>query len=101
MTALVYATHRLHPRAEAAIGRLAEIGFASALDEQTLAREAEPADIVVVRAPVPDALLDPARRLRAAIRHGAGDMIPVDAATRCGVLVANVPGANAARWPST
>jgi hypothetical protein len=40
MTALVYATHRLHPRAEAAIGRLAEIGFASALDAQTLAREA-------------------------------------------------------------
>src|SRR5206468_8016591 len=37
------------------------------------------------------------RPLRAAIRHGAGlDMIPVEAATTAGVLVANVPGANAA-----
>jgi lactate dehydrogenase-like 2-hydroxyacid dehydrogenase len=36
-------------------------------------------------------------RLLAAIRHGVGvDMIPVEAATRAGVLVANVPGANAA-----
>ncbi len=96
MTALVYATHRLHARAEAAIGRLAEMRFASALDAETLAREAEPADIVVVRAPLPEALFDRARRLRAAIRHGAGvDMIPLEAATRCGVLVANVPGANA------
>jgi D-3-phosphoglycerate dehydrogenase len=96
MTTIVYATHRLHARAEAAIGRLAEIRFASALDAQTLAREAEPADIVVVRAPIPEALFEPARRLRAAIRHGAGvDMIPLEAATRSGVLVANVPGVNA------
>jgi D-3-phosphoglycerate dehydrogenase len=35
--------------------------------------------------------------LRAAVRHGAGlDMIPMQAATAAGVLVANVPGANAA-----
>ena len=34
--------------------------------------------------------------LRALMRHGAGlDMIPVEAATAAGVLVANVPGANA------
>src|SRR5262249_55573647 len=37
-----------------------------------------------------------ATKLRAAIRHGAGlDMILMDAATKAGVLVANVPGANA------
>jgi len=30
------------------------------------------------------------------VRHGAGlDMIPVEAASRCGIAVANVPGANA------
>ena len=34
--------------------------------------------------------------IRAAIRHGAGlDMIPIEAATAAGVLVANVPGVNA------
>src|SRR5690606_28654641 len=37
-----------------------------------------------------------AHRLKAAIRHGAGlDMIPVEAATAAGVLVANVPAVNA------
>jgi D-3-phosphoglycerate dehydrogenase / 2-oxoglutarate reductase len=52
--------------------------------------------VLIVRAP------DAARRssrapgLRAAVRHGAGlDMIPIEAATAAGVLVANVPGANA------
>ena len=49
-----------------------------------------------MRAPLPPALFDDAPKLRAAIRHGAGlDMIPVEAATRAGVLVANVPGVNA------
>lgn len=74
-------------------GRLA---VASALDGETLAREALDADIVIVRAPLPPALFEAAHKLRAAIRHGAGlDMIPVDAATKAGVLVANVPGVNA------
>ncbi len=69
---------------------------ASALDAATLQREAEDAEIVIVRAPLPPALFDTATRLRAAIRHGAGlDMIPLEAATRAGVLVANVPGVNA------
>jgi D-3-phosphoglycerate dehydrogenase len=94
--ALVYSTHRLHPQAEAVIEELARLEIASALDAATLAREAAEADIVVVRAPIPEALLATATRLRAAIRHGAGvDMIPVEAATRAGVLVANVPGVNA------
>ncbi len=69
---------------------------ASAPDQATLAREAADADIVIVRANLPPALFEQARHLRAAIRHGAGlDMIPIDAATKAGVLVANVPGANA------
>lgn len=38
----------------------------------------------------------PAPQLLGAIRHGAGvDMIPIEAATAAGVLVANTPGANA------
>ena len=74
----------------------ARLVVASALDDATLAREAEDAEIVIVRAPLPPQLFDTAARLRAAIRHGAGlDMIPVEAANRAGVLVANVPGVNA------
>ena len=69
---------------------------ASALDAVTLADEARDADIVIVRANLPPVLFERAKRLRAAIRHGAGlDMIPMEAATRAGVLVANVPGVNA------
>jgi D-3-phosphoglycerate dehydrogenase len=73
-----------------------ELRIASALDAATLADEGRPADIVIVRAPLPPALFDGAPKLRAAIRHGAGlDMIPIEAATKAGVLVANVPGVNA------
>jgi D-3-phosphoglycerate dehydrogenase len=73
-----------------------ELRIASALDAGTLTAEGRAADIVIVRAPLPPALFDDAPRLRAAIRHGAGlDMIPIEAATQAGVLVANVPGVNA------
>jgi D-3-phosphoglycerate dehydrogenase len=46
------------------------------------------ADVVIVRSPLPDDVFDHARGMLAAIRHGAGvDMIPVQAATREGVMV--------------
>lgn len=94
-TPLVFSTHPLH---SAAAGRLSgtRLQIASALDGPTLVAESREAEIVIVRAPLPPSLFDDAPRLRAAIRHGAGlDMIPVDAATAAGVLVANVPAVNA------
>ncbi|MGE0238526.1 MAG: hydroxyacid dehydrogenase [Parvibaculaceae bacterium] len=93
---IVYSTHPLHPNAAKLLDGKAELVVASDLSAATLAREAEAADIVIVRANLPDALFAGAPRLKAAIRHGAGlDMIPVEAATAAGVLVANVPGVNA------
>jgi len=93
---IVYSTHRLHPRAAAMLADAGELEIASALDPETLAGEGREADIVIVRANLPPTLFDGAPRLRAAIRHGAGlDMIPVEAATQAGVLVANVPAVNA------
>ncbi len=60
---------------------------------RALCREA---DAVIVRQKLPDDLVDHAPRLLAAVRHGTGvDMIPVEACTAQGVVVANVPGANA------
>ena len=54
------------------------------------------ADAVVVRRKLPDDLSRRAPRLLAAVRQGVGvDMIPVENCTASGVLVANVPGANA------
>lgn len=92
----VYSTHPLHPNAAHLLDGKADLVIASDLSPETLAREAQSADIVIVRANLPDALFAAAPKLKAAIRHGAGlDMIPVEAATAAGVLVANVPGVNA------
>ena len=92
----VYSTHPLHPDAVALLGNAATLKVATALDAGTLAREGHACDIVIVRAPLPEEIFGEGTRLKAAIRHGAGvDMIPVEAATKAGVLVANVPGVNA------
>jgi D-3-phosphoglycerate dehydrogenase len=93
---VIFSTHPLHPHAAGLLGEIGELFVASAVDAGTLTREGREADIVIVRAPLPALLFDKAPGLRAAIRHGAGiDMIPVEAATAAGVLVANVPAANA------
>ncbi|MBZ9892665.1 hydroxyacid dehydrogenase [Mesorhizobium sp. BR1-1-3] len=94
--ARILTTHALHPRASAMLSGAGELVVASAIDPVTLIAEARNADIVIVRAPLPPQLFDGAKLLRAAIRHGAGlDMIPMEAATAAGVLVANVPAVNA------
>ncbi|ESY71254.1 hydroxyacid dehydrogenase [Mesorhizobium sp. M0051] len=94
--ARILTTHPLHQRASAMLAGAGELVVASAIDPATLAAEARNADIVIVRAPLPPALFEGAWKLRAAIRHGAGlDMIPMEAATAAGVLVANVPAVNA------
>jgi D-3-phosphoglycerate dehydrogenase len=93
---VIYTTHALHPRAAELLDKAGEIRIASAHDAGTLVKECREADILIVRAPIPEQLFEQQTRLRMAIRHGAGlDWIPIDAATRAGVLVANVPGANA------
>lgn len=92
----IFSTHPLHPAAEAMLKAGGDLRVASAPDPDTLLREGQGAGIVVVRAPIPPAFFEDAPALRAAIRHGAGlDMIPIDAAARAGVLVANVPAVNA------
>jgi D-3-phosphoglycerate dehydrogenase len=93
---VIFSTHPLHERATALLKGHGNLVVATAIDAVTLADEARDAEIVIVRANLPPVLFERAKRLRAAIRHGAGlDMIPMEAATRAGVLVANVPGANA------
>ena len=53
-------------------------------------------DAIIVRAQLPDGLFAAHPHLRVAVRHGTGvDFIPIDEATREGVVVANVPGLNA------
>ncbi|MET2830195.1 hydroxyacid dehydrogenase [Mesorhizobium shangrilense] len=94
--ARILSTHPLHPHASAMLAGAGQLVIASALDAGTLTSEAKDADIVIVRAHLPPQLFESAWKLRAAIRHGAGlDMIPMEAATAAGVLVANVPAVNA------
>ncbi|MDK1491289.1 hydroxyacid dehydrogenase [Sinorhizobium sp. 7-81] len=92
----IFSTHPLHPDAEAMLKAAGDLRVASAPDPETLLREGEGAEVVIVRAPIPPAFFGNVPALRAAVRHGAGlDMIPYDAATAAGVLIANVPAVNA------
>lgn len=93
---IIFSTHALHPKATEMLAPVADLRIASAPDGEAILREGQGADILIVRAPIPPPYLSDNTRLRAAIRHGAGvDMIPYDAATMAGVLIANVPGVNA------
>jgi len=91
---LVALTDPIHPAGEAVLsdaGHEVELPGAGGLDA-LLARAAA----VVVRRNLPPDLCARAPRLLAAVRQGVGvDMIPVAHCTEHGVLVANVPGANA------
>ena len=62
----------------------------------TIRRLAKDADGVIIRSKLPDDIFEVAPRLKAVCVHGTGtDLIPLASATARGVLVANVPGANA------
>lgn len=73
-----------------------EIRLAPDQKPETLYAVCADADAVIVRSLLPPDVLDRSPKMLAAVRHGAGvDLIPVDRATALGVIVANVPGANA------
>jgi len=93
---MIFSTHPLHPEVTAALQLLGPFRVASTPTPQAITAECKGAEIIVVRAPIPAEVVQREVGLRALIRHGAGlDMIPVMDATAAGVLVANVPGANA------
>lgn len=52
-------------------------------------------DGLIVRCQLPQDIFDGAKQLKAVVRHGVGlDFIPVDAATKKRIPVANLPGSN-------
>ena len=92
----VLLTNAIHPEAHARLALSADLVVAPDASADTLRSAAQGCAVVVVRAQLPDDIFDAAATLIGAVRHGAGvDMIPIDAATARGVLVANVPGVNA------
>lgn len=91
-----FSTHSLHPEVTRDLRGLGELRIASAPTPGAILAESAGAEIIVVRAPIAAEIVTREAGLRACVRHGAGlDMIPVEVATQAGVLVANVPGANA------
>jgi D-3-phosphoglycerate dehydrogenase len=89
-------TQGIHPEVHERLVRAGDVRVAEDTTADTLRRSAQGCDVVVVRAPLPADIFEAAPTLIGAVRHGAGvDMIPVDAATARGVLVANAAGTNA------
>jgi D-3-phosphoglycerate dehydrogenase len=93
---VVLCTLPMHTAGSSLLQPVADVLVAPDPSSETLRRLLHLADFLVVRTPLPQDLLDAPHRLRGIVRHGTGlDMIPVDAATRQNIPVANVPGANA------
>lgn len=93
---VIFSTHALHPDVTRDLHALGEYRVASSPTPAAINDESAGVGIIVVRAKIAPEIVVRERSLMACVRHGAGlDMIPVDVATDAGVLVANVPGANA------
>lgn len=89
-------TDPIDPEGEARLVAVAEILRLQAVDDAAFVHAARAADIIIVRRRLPPGLLSGAKRLRAAIRHGAGlDFIDVGEASAAGIAVTNTPDVNA------
>lgn len=82
----------MHPDGEAILAPHVRLITAPDARPETLRKWAAEADGIIVRAKLPDDIVDHAPRLKAMVRHGVGlDFIPV---TARGIAVANLPGSN-------
>lgn len=92
---IVLLTNSMHPDGEAILAPHAELIVPPDAKPETLRQWAKNADGIIVRAKLPDDIVNHAPRLKGIVRHGVGlDFIPVDAATARGIAVANLPGSN-------
>lgn len=92
---LVLLTNPIHPDAQALLASHVRLLTAPDTQAETLRALAAEADGIIVRAKLPDDIVEHAPRLRGIVRHGVGlDFIPVPAATARGISVANLPGCN-------
>ena len=92
---VVLCTLPLHAAGLALLDGMADVMVAPDTRADTIYRLAGDADILLVRSQLPADLFDRPNRLIGVIRNGTGlDLIPVESATKHGIPVANVPGAN-------
>ena len=92
---LVLLTNPIHADAVAMLAPHARVVVAPDTGADTLRALASEAAGMIVRAQLPDDILDHAPKLRGLVRHGVGlDFVPLEAATARGIPVANLPGSN-------
>lgn len=92
---LVLLTNPIHADAVAMLAPHARVVVAPDTAPATLRALATEAAGMIVRAQLPDDILDHAPKLRGIVRHGVGlDFVPLEAATARGIPVANLPGSN-------
>jgi D-3-phosphoglycerate dehydrogenase len=92
---VVLLTNPIHEAGVEILAPHAELVTAADTAPETLRRAAAEVDGIIVRAQLPGDIADHAPRLKGMVRHGVGlDFIPVEAATKRGVAVANLPGCN-------
>jgi D-3-phosphoglycerate dehydrogenase len=85
----------MHADGEAILSPHVRLIVAPDTRPETLRTWAAEAHGIIVRAKLPDDIVDHAPRLQGMVRHGVGlDFIPVAAATARAIAVANLPGSN-------
>ena len=92
---IVLLTNRLHPDGEALLAPEVRLVVAPDATPETLRRLVADADGIIVRARLPDDIVEHGPRLKGIVRHGVGlDFIPVEKASARGIAVADLPGCN-------
>lgn len=93
----VLLTNPMQEAEQARLAASAQVIVAPGTDADTLRALIADADVLVVRAKLPDDIFEHQTRLKGVVRHGVGlDMIPMAQATAHRIPVANVPGSNTA-----
>ena len=91
----VLLTNPIYPDCHQALIKECEVVVAPDIKPETLKGLISDCDGLIVRCQLPQDIFDNAQQLKAVVRHGVGlDFIPVDAATKKGIPVANLPGSN-------
>jgi D-3-phosphoglycerate dehydrogenase / 2-oxoglutarate reductase len=92
---IVLLTNPIHPDGAAILSPHALLLTAPDTKAETLRSHVTDVAGIIVRAKLPNDIVDHAPKLKGIVRHGVGlDFIPVKAAVARGVAVANLPGSN-------
>ena len=91
----VLLTNPIHPVYHEELSKECDVVVAPDIKPDTLKGLIADCDGLIVRCQLPDDIFESAAHLKAVVRHGVGlDFIPVAAATKKGIPVANLPGSN-------